>query len=110
MNNRTDTPEAGENVGTSVEDLKSLLREAEQALGSGNGGASEDIQALRERLRDVLAEGQSSIKNLSDSVRRQAARADEVIRSNPYQTIGAAAAVGLLVGFLISRGRSGNKA
>jgi ElaB/YqjD/DUF883 family membrane-anchored ribosome-binding protein len=93
----------GTNAGTPVEDLRSLLREAEQALGNPGGEASDDVQALRERLRDVLADGQSTFKNLSESFRRQAARADEVVRANPYQTIGAAAGVGILLGILLHR-------
>jgi ElaB/YqjD/DUF883 family membrane-anchored ribosome-binding protein len=98
-----------EQSGTSVDDLKALLREAEEALGNADGSQSDDVQALRERLREVLAEGQSTLKNLSETFRRQAGRADDVIRSKPYQTIGAAAAIGMLAGFLMSRGRSNAK-
>ena len=47
-----------------------------------------------------------TLKNVSEALRRKAGRADEVIRSKPYQTIGAAAAVGLIAGFLLSRNRS----
>jgi ElaB/YqjD/DUF883 family membrane-anchored ribosome-binding protein len=106
MTDSTDTATVSEQAGTSVEDLKALLREAEQALGSGTAGDSDEIQELRERLRDVLADGKMTLKNVSDAVRRQATRADEMVRSKPYQTIGAAAALGLLAGFLISRNRS----
>ena len=86
---------------TTVDELRSLIREAEQALASGSSG--DDIEALRERLRDAIAEGQNIISNLKDSVTRQAKRADEVIRANPYQTAGIAAGVGILVGFLLAR-------
>jgi ElaB/YqjD/DUF883 family membrane-anchored ribosome-binding protein len=103
---KTDTETADGQPATSVEDLRALLREAEEALGNSDSGASDDVQDLRERLRDVLADGQSTMKNLSDTFRRQAARADEAVRSKPYQTIGIAAAIGLLAGFLISRGGS----
>jgi ElaB/YqjD/DUF883 family membrane-anchored ribosome-binding protein len=109
MSHSTEAHEAGAQAGTTVEDLKALLREAEEALGGAENAASEEIQALRERLRDVLADGKSTLRQFSDSVRRQAARADEVVRTNPYQTIGVAAAVGLLVGFLISRSHGGDK-
>jgi ElaB/YqjD/DUF883 family membrane-anchored ribosome-binding protein len=106
MSDSTDTPTVGEDAGTSVEDLKALLREAEQALGNANAGDSDEVQELRERLRDVLADGKMTLKNVSESLRRQAGRADDVIRAKPYQTIGAAAVVGLLAGFLLSRNRS----
>jgi ElaB/YqjD/DUF883 family membrane-anchored ribosome-binding protein len=106
MSHPTESTEIEEQPGTSVDDLKALLREAEEALGNVNDSQSDEVQALRERLRDVLAEGQSRLKNVSDAVRRQAGRADEMIRSKPYQTLGVAAAIGLLAGFLMSRGRS----
>jgi ElaB/YqjD/DUF883 family membrane-anchored ribosome-binding protein len=86
---------------TTVDELRSLIREAEQALASGDAG--DEIEELRERLRDAIAEGQNMVLNLKDSVTRQAKRADEVIRANPYQTAGIAAGVGILVGFLLAR-------
>jgi ElaB/YqjD/DUF883 family membrane-anchored ribosome-binding protein len=86
---------------TTIEDLRSLIREAEQALSSGNAGG--EIEELRERLRDAIAEGQNVVSNLKDSLGRQAKKADGLIRANPYQTAGIAAGVGLLVGLLLSR-------
>jgi ElaB/YqjD/DUF883 family membrane-anchored ribosome-binding protein len=106
MTHSTDTATVGEDAGTSVDDLKALLREAEKALGNSNGADSDEVQELRERLRDVLTDGKMTLKNVSEALRRKAGRADEVIRSKPYQTIGAAAAVGLIAGFLLSRNRS----
>jgi ElaB/YqjD/DUF883 family membrane-anchored ribosome-binding protein len=94
---------------STIEDLKALIREAEEALSSTGENASDDIEELRERLRDVLAEGQSRIKNLTESIRRQAGAADDAIRANPYQSIGIATGVGLLAGFLISRSSNSSR-
>ncbi len=88
---------------STVDELKALLREAESALSHAGDTASDEVQELRERLRDVLADGQATVKNLAAAARRQAAKADETIRANPYQAIGIAAGVGLLAGYLISR-------
>jgi ElaB/YqjD/DUF883 family membrane-anchored ribosome-binding protein len=106
MNHSTDTTTVGESAGTSVEDLRALLREAEEALGNAQGADSDEIQHLRERLRDVVAEGKMTFKKVTENLRRQAGRADEAIRAKPYQTIGAAAAIGLVAGLLLSRRRS----
>ncbi len=106
MTDSTDTATVGESTGTSVEDLKALLREAEETLGNAQGADPAEVDELRERLREVLAEAKMSLKKVSESIRRQTGRADEVIRSKPYQTIGAAAAVGLIAGLLLSRSRS----
>lgn len=88
---------------STVEELKALLREAELALSQAGDTASDEVQVLRERLRDVLTDGQATVKDLAAAARRQAVRADETIRTNPYQAIGIAAGVGLLAGYLISR-------
>jgi ElaB/YqjD/DUF883 family membrane-anchored ribosome-binding protein len=96
----------GESAGTSVEDLRALLREAEEALGHVQGPDSAEVQELRERLREVLADGKMTLRRVAENIRRQAGRADDAIRSKPYQTIGAAAAVGLIAGLLLSRNRS----
>jgi len=97
---------AGADAGTTVEDLKALLREAETALGKGDGADSDQIQELRERLREVLSDGKKTLKNVSEALRRQAARADELVRAKPYHAIGIAAALGLITGLLIARSRA----
>jgi ElaB/YqjD/DUF883 family membrane-anchored ribosome-binding protein len=88
-------------AGTAIEELKDLIREAEAALGSS--GSDEQIDELRERLREAISSGQSMIANLTDTVRDQAKRADGAIRANPYQSLGIAAGVGLVAGYLLSR-------
>jgi ElaB/YqjD/DUF883 family membrane-anchored ribosome-binding protein len=105
MNDQIDRA-PGADAGTTIEDLKALLREAETALGNAGGADTDDIHELRERLREVLSDGKKTLKGVSDALRRQAARADEVVRSKPYHAIGVAAALGLIVGLLISRSRT----
>ncbi|HZZ20715.1 MAG TPA: hypothetical protein VFE25_15170 [Opitutaceae bacterium] len=100
------TSDINETTDTTLQELRALIREAEEALGSS--GDDDQIDELRERLRDAVAQGQSMLSNLSDSVRNQAKRADSAIRENPYQTIGIAAGVGLIAGYLLSR-RGGSK-
>lgn len=96
------TPDTNGTSTTTVDDLRSLIREAEAALGSG-GNAGDEIDELRERLRDAITDGQNMLSNLKDNIARQAKRADGAIRANPYQTAGIAAGVGLLLGLLLSR-------
>jgi ElaB/YqjD/DUF883 family membrane-anchored ribosome-binding protein len=96
------TTETKDPVNSTVDDLRALIREAEEALGSGDS-ASEGIDDLRERLREAISDGETLIGNLTDNLKRQAKRADETIRANPYQTIGIATGVGLIAGFLLSR-------
>jgi ElaB/YqjD/DUF883 family membrane-anchored ribosome-binding protein len=102
----TPTSDVNDTTDTTIQELKALIREAEEALGST--GNDDQIDELRERLRDAVAQGQSMISNLTETVRQQAKRADGAIRENPYQTIGIAAGIGLIAGYLLSR-RSGSK-
>lgn len=86
-----------------LDELKSLLAEAEKALSSAGDGASEEVTALRGRLRDALAEGRAGARRLYERAKDEAHRADEAIHTHPYVAIGIAAGVGLLAGALISR-------
>jgi ElaB/YqjD/DUF883 family membrane-anchored ribosome-binding protein len=93
--------------GATIEDLRALIREAEQALRARGGEADEETQDLRQRLRAALAEGDTTMNHLAQALRQRVGEADELIRANPYQTIGIATGVGVLIGFLLSfsRGR-----
>jgi ElaB/YqjD/DUF883 family membrane-anchored ribosome-binding protein len=83
----------------SVGSLKSLLAEARTAISGVGTHASEDLQALRDRL-------QSQVKTIAKAARKKASQADDVIRAKPYHAIGIAAGIGLIAGLLIARRRS----
>ncbi|HEY5227349.1 MAG TPA: hypothetical protein VIJ19_02355 [Opitutaceae bacterium] len=93
--------DANDTAETTMDELKALIREAEEALGAD--GTDDQIDELRERLRDAVSQGENLLSNLTNKVREQARRADGAIRENPYQTIGIAAGLGLLAGYLLSR-------
>ena len=101
MTNPTASTGASETADTTMDELKALIREAEEALGSDS--SDDQIDELRERLRDAVSQGENLLSNLTNKVREQAKRADGAIRENPYQTIGIAAGIGLLAGYLLSR-------
>jgi ElaB protein len=89
---------------TTPEEIRSLLHDVESALSDTNGEASEKITELRERLRAVLAEGESSFERIRGEAIRRAKEADHLVRENPYYAVGVAAGVGALIGILLSRG------
>jgi ElaB/YqjD/DUF883 family membrane-anchored ribosome-binding protein len=98
------TSELRDPASQTVDDLKALLREAESALANVGSTAGDEISNLRERLHTALADGKNTLGRAADLARRQAARADELVRANPYASIGIASATGLVVGYLIARG------
>lgn len=85
------------------EDIRALLHDVESALSETTGEAAEKFTEIRERLRAVLAEGQSSYERARDEAVRRAKQADHFVRENPYYAVGVAAGIGALVGILVSR-------
>ena len=88
-------------------DLRRLVTDAEQFLSHASEGASADGEALRERFTRKLATlraqlGAAEEKALAKA-RETAQRADKVVRAHPYESIGVAAALGLLIGFLVAK-------
>jgi ElaB/YqjD/DUF883 family membrane-anchored ribosome-binding protein len=90
-------------AGQTVDDLKALLREAETALANVGDKAGDELDNLRERVRRAVADGKNAFAEATALARKQAARADALVRANPYASIGIATGTGLLVGYLLAR-------
>ena len=90
-----------------MKDLKSLARDAEDLLKATAGDASEKAKEARERLGAALERAKSTCEDAQDqgiaTVKAAAKKADTVIRDHPYETIGVAFGVGLLIGVLLRR-------
>lgn len=95
--------EAEQTVSQTTDDLKALLHEAEQALASSAGEASDKFDELRARLRSALNSGKYSFDRLRNEATRRAQQADKLVRENPYYAVGVAAGVGAIIGLLVSR-------
>src|SRR3954462_1327931 len=85
------------------DNIRALLHDVESALSETTGEAAEKFTELRERLREVLAEGESKFERVRGEAVRRAKQADHFVRENPYYAVGIAAGVGALVGLLVSR-------
>lgn len=86
-----------------ADDLKALLREAEAALGDASALGNDQLANLRDRLRSALAHGKETLGHAADLAKRQCARADEMVRANPYVAIGCAALLGTVIGMLCAK-------
>ena len=90
-----------------VEDLKIVIADAEDLLRATASQAGEKISAVREKVQDTLDRAKAGLGDIEEVVMdtgRQAARAtDEFVQADPWRAVGIAAAVGLVVGLLISR-------
>ena len=102
----TDTrknPPLSEPMNTALDDLRTLVRDAEQVLSSAGDAAGSEVEDLQARLRDALDASRSRLRDLKDSAREHLDECDEYVRSHPYQSIGVAVAVGALIGVLLGR-------
>jgi ElaB/YqjD/DUF883 family membrane-anchored ribosome-binding protein len=84
--------------------LRSLLDELEKALSDG---ASLDADKLRSQLQMKLDAARSRFGDTGSRLARDLGHAldnaDDLVRSNPWQTIAAVAGIALLAGFFAAR-------
>lgn len=88
---------------STLDELKSLLAEAETALSSVGDQAGEEVSHLRDRLRHALDDGKVGARRAYALAKKQAARADEIVHAHPYAALGIGVGVGLLIGALLMR-------
>ena len=86
-----------------LEDLRTVIRDGEELLRAGAEELNEKAKAARERLAAALEVAKDTRRKLQVRVTAGARAADEAIREHPYQSIGTAFGVGMLVGILLNR-------
>lgn len=90
-----------------VKDLRTVVGDAEALLEATASQGGEQIARIRARAEASLRTAQARIREMTELAERQAregvAAADRSVRDNPWQSVGAAAAAGLLIGFLLGR-------
>lgn len=88
-------------------DLKVVVADAEELLRATASQAGEKVTAARERIQASLATARVKLAEVERVVvdrTKQAAKAtDEYVHEHPWQSVGIAAAVGFVLGVLISR-------
>lgn len=92
-----------------MQDLRVVVRDAEELLRATAGQAGDKVASARERVQESLAVAKERLIAAEHAVvekTKQAAKAtDEYVHENPWKSVGIAAGVGLIVGMLISRNR-----
>lgn len=86
-----------------VGDLKNVVHDAQDILKDNAEGASEKVRAARERLLSAVETAKGYCGKLEAKAVAGAKATDKVIRGHPYQTIGIALGIGVVVGYLIKR-------
>ncbi len=84
-------------------DLKTVVHDAEDLMKATAGQAGEKVSELRQRLGAALESAKATCHRLEEKTVAAAKATDRVIRDHPYESIGVAFAVGLLIGVLVAR-------
>jgi ElaB/YqjD/DUF883 family membrane-anchored ribosome-binding protein len=90
-----------------VKDFTEVLTEADTLLKQATKESGEKASDLRAQVESKLRTAKLKLQDMQDDAVDRAkatARAtDEYVRDNPWQALGVAAALGVLVGLLIGR-------
>jgi len=84
-------------------DLKLLTRDAEALMHATSGQTGEKFAELRSRLSAALESAKATCHRIEERAIAGAKVADKTIREHPYESIGVAFGVGLLIGVLVGR-------
>lgn len=90
-----------------MSDLRAVVADAEALLKATAGQAGEKLGDVRARAEESLRAARASLEHAGEEVAagaREGARvADEYVHENPWASVGIAAGVGFLIGYLIGR-------
>lgn len=87
------------------DDLKVIAHDAEDLIKATAGEVSEKAKEARSRLMAALESAKQTCGQLQEKAICGAKATDQVIRTHPYESIGIAFGVGLLIGVLLGRGK-----
>ena len=86
-----------------VTDMKRVVQDSEELLKDSAGVVGEKALDLRERLSQTLESAKATCRRMEERAIEGAKASDKVIRAHPYESIGIAFGLGLLIGVLVAR-------
>lgn len=88
-------------------DLQTVVDDAEALLHATASQTGERVDSIRAKAQESLKRAKTRLIEMEgealEHVREAAASADEYVHKNPWQAVGVAAGVGIILGLLISR-------
>lgn len=88
-------------------DMRALARDAESLLKATAEDASEKAKEARVKLMAAVERAKSTYEAMQaqgiETARAAAKKADATIRAHPYESLGVALGVGVLIGILLRR-------
>ena len=86
-----------------VSDLKTVTKDAEELLKTVSGEEGNGSHEIRMRLSSAIESAKATYRRLEEKAVAGAKATDKVIREHPYESLGVAFGLGLLVGVLVTR-------
>jgi len=90
-----------------VDEFSAVLAEAEEMLKRAANETGDKARDLRSQIETKLLRAKLSLQELEgqavDQAKAAARATDDYVHDNPWQAIGIAAAVGILIGLLANR-------
>jgi ElaB/YqjD/DUF883 family membrane-anchored ribosome-binding protein len=86
-----------------VQDLKTVLHDAEELIKATAGEFNDATKEARQRLAATVESARTSLNDLEDKAIASARATDKLIREHPYPSIGVAVGLGLVLGLLVNR-------
>ncbi|CAF0689769.1 DUF883 family protein [Candidatus Methylacidithermus pantelleriae] len=90
-----------------AQDLRELIRDAEDLLRLTANEVGDAARDLRERLSSKISELRGDLGQVEDTLRERAAagarETDRLIREHPYESVAVAFVVGFLLGVVAGR-------
>jgi ElaB/YqjD/DUF883 family membrane-anchored ribosome-binding protein len=91
----------------SSQEVSALLTDVQELLQRVTHITDPDISRLRSRIEEGVSSAKLALVGRAEQIQRQTREAlttgDRYVRDRPWQSIGVAAAVGLIAGFLVAR-------
>jgi ElaB/YqjD/DUF883 family membrane-anchored ribosome-binding protein len=100
-------PESSVSATQLIDDLTSVIRDAESLLRATAAQTGDRVEEIRARAEETVRQAKARLAGVEEKAleraREIAGDADEYVRGNPWQAVAIAAGAGLLIGLLMSR-------
>jgi ElaB/YqjD/DUF883 family membrane-anchored ribosome-binding protein len=86
-----------------ADDLKVIVSDGEALLKSVANASEDGYAAARAKLAEQVASVKAKLAEVSQPVMKKARQADDYVHGSPWTVVGAAAVLGILIGFLAAK-------
>lgn len=90
-----------------IDDLTAVIKDAESLLRVTAAQTGDKVEEIRARAEETVRNAKARLGEVEEQALERAHEfagdADEYVRGNPWQAVGIAAGIGLVIGMLMSR-------